>query len=121
MKLSDYKGEDALELLANILEPAMEIIQDENIREATKNNKTTRGALVKMIIKDHKTSILEIRAYISGLEDPAEYNPDIITLTGDLLELFSDEAFSELFQSQGQKLPDLHSGPATEAIQESEN
>lgn len=118
MKLSDYKGEDALELLANILEPAMEIIQDKKISEAAKDKKT-QGALVRMIIKDHKKSILEIMAYIGG-EDPANYNPDIITLAGDLLELFNDEAFMELFQSQGQKLPDLHSGPATEATQEKE-
>lgn len=118
MKLSDYKGEDALELLADILEPAMEIIRDKKISEMAKS-KATRGTLVKTIIKDHKKSILEIMAYIGG-EDPVSYNPDIITLTGDLLELFNDEAFMELFQSQGQKLPDLHSGPAMDATQAKE-
>jgi hypothetical protein len=118
MKLSDYKGEDALELLADVLEPAMEIIGDKQISEAAKKNES-RGALVKMVIKNHKKSILEIMAYIGG-EDPASYNPDILTLTGDLLELFNDEAFMQLFQSQGQKSSDLLSGPATEATQAKE-
>lgn len=119
MKLSDYKGEDALDLLADIVEPAMEIISDKRISEAAKS-KMSRGALVKLIIKNHKRSILTLMARVSGV-DPETYNPDLFTLTADLMELISDEAFTELFQSQGQKLPDLHSGPATEAIQESEN
>lgn len=118
MKLSDYKGEDALDLLADILEPAMEIISDKRISEATKGE-MSRGALVKLIVKNHKTAILTIMALIQG-EDPATYKPDVLTLTANLMELLSDEAFTELFQSQGQKLADLHSGPATGATQESE-
>ena len=119
MKLSDYKGEDAIELLADILEPAMEIIGDKNIEAAVKDKNMTRGALIKMILKNHKKSILEIMAYIDG-EDPATYNPGVLTLPVRLLELFNDEEFMELFQSQGQKLSDLSSGPATEATQEKE-
>lgn len=118
MKLSDYKGEDALDLLADIIEPAMEIISDKRISEAVKGD-MSRGALVKLIIKNHKTAILTIMAVIQG-EDPAAYKPDVLTLTADLLELLSDEAFIELFLSQGQKLSGLRSGPATEATQESE-
>lgn len=118
MKLSDYKGEDALELLANIIEPAMEIFSDKRISEAAKS-KMARGALVKMILKNHKKSILEIMAYIDG-EDPTTYNPGVFTIPVRLLELFNDEEFTELFHSLGQKSSDQLSGPATEATQESE-
>ncbi len=119
MKLSDYKGEDAIELLANILEPTMEIVGDPIITESIKDSKKmTRGALIKTIIKDHKKPILEILAYING-EDPASYEPDILTLTMSLIELFNDEAFLQLFPSQDQSVSDLHSGPAMADIQES--
>lgn len=116
MKLSDYKGEDAIELLADIIEPAMEIIGDERIKAAA-NSKMSRGALVKMVLKNHKKSILEIMARIDG-EDPATYNPSVLSIPVRLLELFDDEEFMQLFTSQDQKSSDLPSGPVTEATQD---
>ena len=43
MKISDVKNEEALDLLADILEPASEIIADEEVKKAYKNkgNKLT--------------------------------------------------------------------------------
>lgn len=118
MKLSDYKGEDAIELLADILEPAMEIIGDESIKKAA-DSKMSRGALVKMVLKNHKKAILEIMARIDG-EDPATYNPGVLTLPARLLELFNDEEFMQLFTSQDQKSNDRSSGPVTEVTRGAE-
>ena len=54
MKLSEVKGEAALDLLADIIEPAAEIMSDPKVKDliSVKN----KGAIIKILIKDHKKS-----------------------------------------------------------------
>ena len=74
MKLSDYKGEEALDVLADIIEPVTFILADADIqkmraeeqkkREAAERNKTPyRSApmisYVKPAIKNHKKEIIQ--------------------------------------------------------------
>ena len=115
MKLSDYKGEDGIYLLADILEPATEIVSDAKIKEAV-SAKASRLYIAKLLMKDHAKSIIEIFAAIEG-EDPKTYKPNIIELTKNLLDLLNDEDMLDFFTSQAQMTGITSSGSATENIE----
>lgn len=98
MKLSDIKGEAALDLLADIIEPATEIMTDPNLQKLVKAK--NKGAIIKLLIKDHKKSIIEILAMIDGVPVD-EYQVNVFTLPMKLLELLNDKDLMSFFTSQG--------------------
>lgn len=57
--LSDYKGEEAIELWADILEPLTEILGDEEIRKVVQSKKP-KMIIAKEILKLHKKEAEEI-------------------------------------------------------------
>ena len=102
MKLSDYKGEEALEVLADIIDPITEIVQDNKLVEAIKAASADKEAiaqLIKPILKDHKKEIIEILAALER-EKPEEYAKrlTLLTLPAKLIELFNDPDIQQLFQ-----------------------
>lgn len=117
MRLSDYKGEDALDLLAEIIEPASEIMADKEVARLIKTEGTPIFKIVKPMIKNHKAAIIQILATLEG-EDVEEYRNKVtvLTLPKKLLEMLNDTSLKELFQSQGQTL--TSSGSATENTEE---
>jgi hypothetical protein len=115
MKLSDYKGEAALDLLADLIDPISEITSDAEMKSAIRN-KSPRSELIKLLISRHKKSILEIMARING-EDPSTYAPTVFELPIMLMELLSDESVIQLFRSQVQTSVEEPSGPATETTE----
>lgn len=118
MKLSDYKGEDALDLLADIIEPASGIFGDTEFRDAVRGD-ASRTSIVKMVLKKHKKEILEIMAVIDG-EDPETYKPNVLTLPVKLIDIMNDEEFMRLFQLQGQMEENESSGSAMESTEDPE-
>ena len=50
-----------------------------------------------------------------------EYEVNFLTLPSKLMEIFNDEAISELFTSQSQNLTSEHSGSVMENIEENKN
>lgn len=116
MKLSDYKGDDALELLADILEPASEIIADKEIKELWAG-KAPMLKVVKVALKNHKAAVTEILARLDG-EDPETYEVGVLTLPMKLLQLLSDKELLSVFQLQAQNLAEDISGSAMENIEE---
>ena len=117
MKLSEYKGEDALDLLADLLEPVAAIMADKEIAALVKSG-TQKVKLVSAIIKSHKKEVVEILAILDG-ENPKTYMEKItlFTLPTRLLELLNDPELINLFTSQGQNSDKASSGSATESIQ----
>jgi len=113
MKFSEIKGEQAINVLAEILDPVAEIATDKEVKEAAKS---TRLMLAKTIMKKHPKSILKIFALING-EDPDSYAPNILQIPAMLLELLNDPAFAQFFPSQGQKPEETSSGSAMENIE----
>ena len=100
-KLSEYKGEEALELLAELIEPAMEIMTDADV---VKNSRA--GAMPKAIaaaLRNHKQAVLNFMAAIER-KDPKEYAEEVnlLTLPKQLLEILNDPEAVALFTSQGQ-------------------
>ena len=118
MKLSEYKGDDALELLADLLEPASEIIGDPDVKEMFQSKEPLLKT-VKVILKNHKKAVTEILARLDG-QEPEEYEVKVLTLPVKLMELLQDEELLAVFQSQAQNMEQMSSGSATENIAEIE-
>lgn len=102
MKLSDYKGEAALDKLAEIIEPLTTVLADPEMQEIAKKN----GATIKYakpMLKNHKAEIIEILAALD--DEPVETYRDkitLFTLPAKLLEFLNDPQVQALFQSQHQ-------------------
>lgn len=112
MKLSAIKGERTIEVIADIIEPIANIAADGNAAELFKRRKLPEGMtagqfMTKRIrenapalLKSHKGDIIAIMAAISDVT-PEEYckNLDLAKLIVDLIDLFTDGVFNELFIS----------------------
>lgn len=102
MKLSDFKGEEALELLADIIEPMFEILGDDKFKDMVRSGTCDQMQMIKYLLKTHKKPILTILALMDK-EDPETYEPNVLTIPLKLLELGNDPDIIKLFTSQGQK------------------
>ena len=102
MRLSDYKGEEALDVLADIIEPLANIITDEEIQEMAKKDNTPVLAMVKPAIKNHKKDLIEILARLEN-QPVKEYEKtmNLLTLPKQVMELLNDPEVQSLFSSQG--------------------
>ena len=114
MKLSEYKGEQALDILADLMEPAAAIIADKEIASLAQR-KAPNIKIVQKIVKTHKAEIIEILAVLDG-ENPEEYaeKVSVFTLPVKILNLLNDPELKNLFTVQGQKIDNASSGSATE-------
>ena len=102
MRLSDYKGEEALDVLADIIEPLANIITDEEIQEMAKKDNTPVLAMVKPAIKNHKRDLIEILARLENKTvEEYEKTMNLLTLPKQVMELLNDSEVQSLFQSQG--------------------
>ena len=111
MKLDEIKNEQAIELLADMFDPIMEIASDDKIVSAARSD--NKVLMVKHMLKDHARSVFELMALSEGVSAD-EYECNVLTLPIKLLELFNRPEFSFLFQSQGQKVEETSFGSATE-------
>ena len=116
MKLSDIKGEAAIELLADLIEPATEIMADNEVVKLFRSGQKLKA--VSYVLKNHKKSCLTILALTEG-ENPSTYQPNVLALPAKLIEIFNDPELMSLFSSQSQE-ESLCSGSATENTEESE-
>lgn len=113
-KLSEFRGEEALNLLADLIEPASEIMTDKVLIELFRAKNMKEAA--KVALKGHKKAVLEIMALIDG-EDPQTYAPSVFALPMKLLEIFNDPELLDLFTSQGQNEVQTNSGSVSETTE----
>ena len=103
MRLSDFKGEAALDVLADIIEPLANILSDKEIQALSKQENTPVIAMVKPAIKNHKHDLIVILARLDEKPvDEYEKSMNLFTLPKQVLELLNDPEVQSLFQSQGQ-------------------
>lgn len=110
MKLSDFENEKALDVLADIMEPAAKILSDEKVRELYNNGKP-KLFLVQYVLKNHKEEVVMILATLND-EKPEEFRFNLLSLTRDLLDVVNDKELEAVFISQGQMMGDEFSGSA---------
>lgn len=122
MKLTEFRGEDAIELLADILEPTALILGDEATRKLVKDaqaKKITKVKAISKVIKKHKKEIVEILARLDG-QDPKTYDCNILVLPQKVLDIVNDKELASFFTSQVQQMESESFGLHTENIEENE-
>ena len=95
-KLSEIKGEESLDVLAEILVPITEIANDEEVRAGIDTNVAKCLAIA---LKKHKQEVLEIMAVIDGktVEEMLE-EIDLLTLPGFMVDVLNEPAVQVLFR-----------------------
>jgi len=101
MKISEIKNEEALDLIMNCIEPAVEIFGDKVIADALRKRRGRKDLikLVKKTVSTHKKAVIQILAYTSGV-DPKEYSANALEMISQVLELLNDDDLMNFFSSQ---------------------
>lgn len=97
MKLSEIKGEQALDVVAEIIDPITELALDAELRGKPKI------VMIKQALKSHKDAIISILAALD-LKSVEEYKEsmNLLTLPQQLMDIFNDPEVELLFGSQSQ-------------------
>ena len=111
MAFNELKNEQAIEALADMFDPIVEIASDVDVVSAARSGNNV--LMVKTILKNHVKAIFTIMAVSEGVP-VEEYECNMITLPAKLIELFGKPEFKVLFQSQGQTEEQTSFGSATE-------
>lgn len=112
MKLSDIKGDRVLDIIADIINPIANMVQDKDVtamfkREAVPDGMEARDFFAKrmckglpVLLKSHKADIIAIMAAIEGVT-PEQYaaSLDFSKLFTDVMELVTDDAFLNFLSS----------------------
>lgn len=93
-KLSDIKGEEALDVLAEILVPITAIANDEEVK---KGFETNIAMCVSIALKKYKSEVMGILAAIDGVEKE-DLDIDLVSLPAALLEVLNEPLVQELFR-----------------------
>ena len=114
-KLSDYQGEAAIELWAELLDPLTVIFEDKDVQNAVRGG----GSLLskaKAILVAHKKEAVQILTII----DPTPVNGiSIITrLVGVMREIEDSEELNDFFGSSAQEKKEKESSGSVTAITE---
>lgn len=98
MKLSDFKDEKAIEVVAKLLVPMGNIAGNaKNLDARNKGLLPFASALLQNNAKD----VMAMFAILNDM-DPGDYHCDAVTVLKDTLEMLNDPALLELFGLQGQ-------------------
>lgn len=112
MKLSDIKGDRVLDVIADIIDPIANMVQDKDVaamfeRKAVPDGMDARdffaGRIRKglpVLLKGHKADIIAVMAAIEGVT-PEQYGAslDFPKLFTDVMELVTDNALLDFLSS----------------------
>lgn len=116
-KLDEYKDEEALELLAELVSSVVRVLGDKEIGEIVKSGNKIN--IIAAVIKKYPKDIMEIMAILEGVP-VEEYHINIVSLPKMLLDIVNDPLLSDFFVSQGEMVSQIPSGSAMEHTQENE-
>lgn len=110
MRLSDIQGERVFDVIADIIDPIVNIAEDETASAIFHREQLPKGMTVKQfmakrsrkalptLLKGHKSDIIKILATIEGVsEDAYRGKLNMVKLILDATELLTDDAFGALF------------------------
>lgn len=118
--LADVKGDAALELTADLIDPVTEIMSDPAVAAAyrgTEKEPGSKAKAIKVAIKTHKKAITTILALMDE-EDPKTYEPSAMVIPVRLLQILSDPDMNSLFILPDQSSEENTSGSASENSKE---
>lgn len=124
-KLSEFKDDEAMDVLVEILEPATNLIGNAKFKTAIRGDKEkdikpNRMEAIKIAITDNRKDIVKIMAVLN--ETPVEeFHYSLLTLPQMVMELFNDKELIDFFSYRGETGSVTPSGSATENTEESQN
>lgn len=118
MKISEYKDEEALDLLADLIAPASRIFSNRQLALAVQNGKN-RLEIARLIIKADKKAVMEILAILDGVP-VNEYHCTVPSILMKLMEILNDEELLSFFSSQAQMAEQTSSPFGSQNTQENE-
>jgi hypothetical protein len=112
-KLSEIRGEAVIDVIADIIEPVINIASDPDIHDLVKPEEVPDGTdareyaakrlkrHVPKLIKSHRADVIAILAALQG-EDAKEYgeNLTIMRLMNDAIDVLADDELVDFFMSQ---------------------
>lgn len=114
MKLSDYTNENALDLLADLLDPVSEIMTDDELRKIVLKKSDTM-TIAKYVLKNKQKAVIAILARMND-KTPETYTATLPEMFAQLLDVLNDKTMIDFFASQAQQIKSASSGPVTENI-----
>ena len=118
MRLSDIKGEKALDAMADLIDPLADIAQNKILVGLLRGKNYVDA--VKIGLKQHKKAVLTILAVLNQ-QDVETYEPTLAEIPMMLLDLLNDTELANLFTSQVEITEKTSTTPATESTGASEN
>lgn len=100
MKLSEFKDEKAIEVVAKLLVPIGNIAADKEMEEE-KISAKHMGAFASAALQKHSRDVMDMLAILDD-QDPAEYHCNAATVLRDVMIMFSDPDMLALFGLQRQ-------------------
>ncbi len=115
MKIDSFVREDAIDLIANLLDPVSRILAVEKTKEVFETKTVIEIAVY--ILKNFKQEALEIVCVING-EDPQKWKFTAYDVINTLTEVLNNPQIMEVFGLRSQKEESDSSGSATEITEE---
>lgn len=114
-KLSDYKGKEAIDLWADLLDPLTEIFTDKEVQQAI-IDKTSALTKAQVILKAHKADAVKILLKVDPT--PIDGLNLIARLLSLALEIEHSEVFADFFGSSEQEKTESESSGSVTVITE---
>lgn len=97
MKLSEFKDEKAVEVVARLLVPIGNIVRN---RDNAKARGGTNLEFASAMLENNPTDVKNMLAILNDV-DPSEYHCTAASVIFDVLSVFADEDLMQLFGLQG--------------------
>ena len=123
--LSEFKDDEAMDVLAEIIEPIVTLMRNEEFVTAVRGDKKRnilpdRVKAVKIAITDNREEVVKVMAVLN--EKPVEeFHYDLLTLPTMLLKMLNDKELLAFFQYRSETDSKTPSGSVTENTEESQN
>lgn len=111
MRLSDFKDERAIEVVADLLEPIEKIARNP---ETAKAKGGSMLSFARAMLKNNKRETMDMLAILSGV-DPKDYHCTAASVMVDTLDMLNDPDLMQLFGLQRQTA--ASSGSASESTE----
>lgn len=100
MKFSDFRNGDAIDLLADLLDPIANIASDMEFRKLVMAKNRDRARIAQYLLRNHKNDVMEVLARMNG-QTVAEYDANAVQMLTQVMAILNDAEFAQFFQSQG--------------------
>lgn len=102
-RLSDFKGEESVEVLGDILPALCKILANEKMRELIGKKNVPIAEILQPALKENSKEFIIILARLNEMT-VEEYNEKVslLSLPMDILNLVNDPEIQSLFRSQSQ-------------------